>query len=151
METPGLPPNTAKVYCPNNRPGNTTATRTRSCYLLNDTTDSFAAHDAACKAMGGYLAGFNSAAEQLDVEAKLGLWSKSTNIWLGVYPGAGQQWYLADGTLVGNGQPSNAAPYAHWWVRLARCLLRVCWLLHHASGAALGLPRVRPATQQLRC
>jgi hypothetical protein len=71
---------------------------------------------AAAAAAGGYLAAFNSAAEQLDVEVKLGLWSKTTDMWLGVYPGAGQQWYLADGTLVGNGQPSNAAPYAHWWV-----------------------------------
>jgi hypothetical protein len=82
--------------------------------VLNDTTAGFAAHEAACQAVGGNLAGFHSAAEQLEVEARLGLWSKTTNMWLGVFPGAGQQWYLADGTLVGNGQPSNAAPYAHW-------------------------------------
>jgi hypothetical protein len=35
-------------------------------------------------------------------------------MWLGVHPGAGGQWYLPDGTHVGNGQPSNEAPYAHW-------------------------------------
>jgi hypothetical protein len=110
-----LPPNDGTVYCPNNRPGNSSATGTPSCYFLNATAASFATHQAACQAMGGYLAAFNSAAEQLDVEVKLQLWTYTgSNIWLGVYPGAGQQWFLADGAPVGNGQPSNAAPYAHW-------------------------------------
>jgi hypothetical protein len=28
--------------------------------------------------------------------------------------GPGSNWYLLDGTNVGNGVPSNANPYAHW-------------------------------------
>jgi hypothetical protein len=35
--------------------------------------------------------------------------------WLGVEAGSGYRWMLADGSgSVGNGQPSNAAPHAHW-------------------------------------
>jgi hypothetical protein len=110
-----LPPNDAAVYCPNTRPGNSSATGTPSCYLLNATAATFATHQAACQAMGGYLAAFNSAHEQLDVEVKLQLWTYTgSNIWLGVHPSAGAQWFLADGTHIGNGQPSNSAPYAHW-------------------------------------
>jgi hypothetical protein len=82
--------------------------------VLNDTAADWASHHAACAALGGYLAAFNSAEEQLDIEVKLGLRSQSSDIWLGVHLGAGGQWYLADGSLVGNGQPSNADPYAHW-------------------------------------
>ncbi len=48
------------------------------------------------------------------METKLVLASKALNIWLGVRLGGRQQWYLLDGDMVGNGQPSNAEPYAHW-------------------------------------
>jgi hypothetical protein len=43
--------------------------------------------------------------------------SGSTNYYIGLErPGAvGSNWYLLDGTSVGNGVPSNANPYAHWW------------------------------------
>jgi hypothetical protein len=53
-------------------------------------------------------------AEQLLVELKLSLIQQGSNIWLGVVMAAEQQWYMLDSTLVGNGEPSNQAPYAHW-------------------------------------
>ena len=35
--------------------------------------------------------------------------------WIGVEAGTSYQWVLADGSgSVGNGQPSNGAPHAHW-------------------------------------
>ncbi len=27
---------------------------------------------------------------------------------------SGQKWFLADGTAIGDGSPSNSNPYAHW-------------------------------------
>jgi hypothetical protein len=66
------------------------------------------------RAAGGSLVSYNSFAEQVDVETKLVLASKALNIWLGIRLGGRQQWYLLDGSMVGNGQPSNAEPYAHW-------------------------------------
>ncbi len=30
----------------------------------------------------------------------------------------GNLWYWYDGSSAGNGQPSNANPYAHWWVMM---------------------------------
>jgi hypothetical protein len=69
---------------------------------------------ASTAATGGNLVSYNSFQEQVDVETKLQLWNKTTNIWLGIRPGSRQQWYLYDGSLVGNGEPSNTDPYAHW-------------------------------------
>jgi hypothetical protein len=41
----------------------------------------------------------------------------SNAYWIGVVKvGLQGQWALMDGTLVGNGVPSNDGPYAHWWV-----------------------------------
>jgi hypothetical protein len=82
--------------------------------VFNSTAANYTSHQAACQALGGGLVSYNSAAEQLDVEAKLALAAKPLNIWLGVRLGGRQQWYLLDGSLVGNGEPSNADPYAHW-------------------------------------
>jgi hypothetical protein len=110
------PPNDATRYCPNSRPGAIYASTTPTCYVFNSSTASFATHQAACQVLGGNLVSYNSFTEQVDVETKLLLWNKTSNIWLGVRPGGRQQWYLADGTLVGNGEPSNTDPYAHWWV-----------------------------------
>jgi hypothetical protein len=110
----GPPPNDASRYCPQSRPGAVFASTTPTCYSFNGSTASFSTHQAACQALGGNLATYYSYEEQVDVETKLQLWNKSSNIWLGVRPGARQQWYLLDGTLVGNGEPSNTDPYAHW-------------------------------------
>ncbi len=41
--------------------------------------------------------------------------SGSTYYYIGLEK-VGNQWYMYDGSSAGNGQPSNANPYAHWWV-----------------------------------
>jgi hypothetical protein len=41
--------------------------------------------------------------------------SGSTYYYIGVER-VGRLWYWPDGTSAGNGQPSNANPYAHWYV-----------------------------------
>ncbi len=95
------PPNNATHYC--------TAT---SCYLLNATPDTYESHKAACALLTAWPVAYNNATEQQEVEAALG---PQANYWLGVEEGSQFRWMLADGSgSVGNGQPSNAAPYAHW-------------------------------------
>lgn len=39
--------------------------------------------------------------------------SGSSYYWIGLER-SGRTWYWPDGTSVGNGQPSNVNPYAHW-------------------------------------
>ncbi len=48
-----LPPNDATRYCQNNRPGNSTAAGTPSCFVFNATLADLATHEAACAAQGG--------------------------------------------------------------------------------------------------
>ena len=97
-----VPANNASHYC--------TAT---ACYVLNATADTYANHKAACQAMGGaWPVAFNNASQQQEVEGALAI---SDFYWLGVEEGPNYQWVLADGSgSAGNGQPSNASPYAHW-------------------------------------
>jgi hypothetical protein len=83
------------------------------CYFYNSTGASYASHKASCVSKGGHLVAFNNATEQRLVES---VFSISGHYWIGVEPGSGGQWALADGSgNIGTGRPSNAAPYAHWW------------------------------------
>jgi hypothetical protein len=46
--------------------------------------------------------------------------------WIGVEAGTNYQWVLADGSgSIGNGQPSNAAPHAHWCAPLRRACMQL--------------------------
>ena len=92
-------------YCPSYNP--------TSCYIFNATGASYASHKAACQAKGGYLVSWNSAAEQNEVEKALGLAALTTNYYMGVER-AGTNWYLLDGTNLGNLTISNSNPYKHW-------------------------------------
>jgi hypothetical protein len=88
------------------------------CYLYNRTADNAANHKLNCQRLGGYLAAYNNAEEQYEVE----LWFVgNTTVMTGTpYIGvelAGNGWYLADGSWAGGGTPSEA-PYAHWWAAL---------------------------------
>jgi hypothetical protein len=89
----GVPLTNGLTHCP-------TYANSTSCYLLNTTQDTYAAHKSNCARMGGYLVSYNSAFEQLDVETQLkGLSPDSTvNEWY--YIGlekAGNVWYWLDG------------------------------------------------------
>jgi hypothetical protein len=107
----GTPPNNATHYCAG-----------ASCYLLNATADTYQNHKAACALLTAWPVAYNNASEQQEVEAAL---DSQAAYWLGVEQGSQFRWLLADGSgSAGNGLPSNAAPYAHWWVpgARARCL-----------------------------
>jgi hypothetical protein len=68
--------------------------------------------------MGGYLVAFNSGAEQLQVEQYFKLEAKtltSAQTWIGVVL-SNYKYFLADGTFLGQGLPSDSGPYAHWCV-----------------------------------
>jgi hypothetical protein len=65
--------------------------------------------------MGGYLASYNSAAEQRTVERVLA----ANNYWIGIdllrnLTVHGSNWVLGDGSFIGDLTPSNADPYKHW-------------------------------------
>jgi hypothetical protein len=59
------------------------------------------------------------AAAQLEVEKHFlatttGINTTTTkNYWMGIRQ-VGRTWYMLDGTVLNNGVPSNADPYAHW-------------------------------------
>ena len=89
-------------YCPSYNP--------TSCYILNVTGASYSSHKAACQAKGGYLVSWNSGEEQNEVEKALGV---SAIYYMGVEK-AGTNWYLLDGTNLGNSTISNSDPYKHW-------------------------------------
>jgi hypothetical protein len=57
-----------------------------------------------------------AAAEEQDMVEKyyVAASSGSTVYYIGLEK-VGRLWYWPDGTSAGNGQPSNANPYAHWW------------------------------------
>lgn len=73
---------------------------------------SLGAHDLTVHDYAG------AAEEQLMVEAYYSSVSSGNSYYyIGLErPGpVGSNWYLSDGTPVGNGIPSNSNPYAHWW------------------------------------
>jgi hypothetical protein len=81
--------------------------------MHNNTAANFASHRAGCQAVpGGDLVSFNSQEEQAAVESSLRKVGAG-NIWIGVIR-VNNTWFLADGTFVGTGFPSEANPYAHW-------------------------------------
>jgi hypothetical protein len=57
------------------------------------------------------------ATTQLEVETHFltnsGINTTVTLYWMGIQQ-IGRTWFMLDGTVVGNGEPSNANPYAHW-------------------------------------
>jgi hypothetical protein len=52
--------------------------------------------------------------EQLAVESWFYAISTSINYFYIGLEKVGRLWYWPDGSSAGNGQPSNANPYAHW-------------------------------------
>jgi hypothetical protein len=107
-----MPPNGHTQHCTGNVAGSKAGPGS-VCYFYNSTGASLASHKASCVARGGHLVAFNNATEQRLVEA---VFSISGHYWIGVEPGAGGQWALADGSgTIGTGRPSNTNPYAHWW------------------------------------
>jgi hypothetical protein len=70
-----------------------------SCYFLNTVTGSYTTQKTACASMGGYLAAFNSAFEQLDVEVRFrasGALSSADYYYIGLEK-IGNLWYWPDG------------------------------------------------------
>jgi hypothetical protein len=106
-----------------------------SCYFYDPTSRPYAEAKAGCASRGGYLAAYQSAEEQLQVEAYFletgwlqwqmdptQWWTTNTAYWTSLVF-SGKNWWWPDGITAGTGTPSNADPYAHfsynyqvrWW------------------------------------
>jgi hypothetical protein len=83
------------------------------CYFATATGATYSAASTACDNSGTKLVAFDTAAEQLEVEAS-GIISAIADVWIGLSYTA-SAWTWANGTaLQATLLPSNSAPYAHW-------------------------------------